>query len=106
MPKTATKKSKATKSPSQPRKCGNTGPKKYSGDWQPVNRRGPCFGYPPVFVSDEDAIAWSIGQGAFQSLAEAQQAFDALAAQYLKPYHWPMWLRLVGRRLLAKGVSW
>ena len=42
--------------------------------------RTPCFGHPPIFGTDEDAIMWSLGQGAFTTRGEAQQAFDALDA--------------------------
>lgn len=49
---------------------------------------------------------WSLGQGAFQSLTEAQQAFDALRTTYLAVYLWPVWIREVGRQLKAKGVDW
>ena len=68
--------------------------------------RTPCFGHPPIFGTDEDAIMWSLGQGAFQSLTEAQQAFDALRTTYLAVYLWPVWIREVGRQLKAKGVDW
>lgn len=68
--------------------------------------RTPCFGHPPIFSVNEDAIMWSLGQGAFTTQAEAQQAFDALRISYPAVYLWPVWIREVGRQLKANGVDW
>lgn len=48
---------------------------------------------------------WSLGQGAFTTQAEAQQAFEALRTTYPALYLWPVWMREVGRQLKAKGVE-
>lgn len=49
---------------------------------------------------------WSLGQGAFTTQTEAQQAFDALEERYPALYLWSVWIREVGRQLKAKGTDW
>lgn len=49
---------------------------------------------------------WSLGQGAFATQAEAQQAFDVLRTTYSAVYMWQVWIREVGRQLKAKEVDW
>lgn len=66
------------------------------------NWHTPCWGNPPIFRTDQDAIQWAIGQGAFPNEAEATAAFTALQAR--QPYGtWAHWLTAVARRLLEQG---
>lgn len=66
------------------------------------NWHTPCWGNPPIFRTDQDAIQWAIGQGAFPNEAEATAAFTALQAR--QPYGtWAHWLTAVARRLLETG---
>lgn len=42
----------------------------------------PCWGDPPIFRSDHDAIQWAIGQGAFTNEADAAAAYAALRERH------------------------
>ncbi len=68
--------------------------------------RTPCYGYPPLFGTDDDAIAWSLGQGAFPTRGEAQKAFEELRTTYPAVYVWPTWIRTVGRKIRANSGDW
>lgn len=61
----------------------------------------PCWGDPPIFHSDHDAVQWAIGQGAFADVETAGAALAELRKRYDFGV-WALWLRLVGRRLNSK----
>lgn len=42
-------------------------------------RHTPCWGDPPIFRDDNDAIQWAVGQGAFADIEGAGRAFAKLA---------------------------
>lgn len=66
------------------------------------NWHTPCWGNPPIFRNDQDAVQWAIGQGAFNNETEAAAAFTAL--QQRQPYStWAYWLTQVGNRLAQQG---
>lgn len=60
--------------------------------------RTACWGDPPIFRHDDDALHWAVGQGAFTTIEEAGRAFAELRAAHAVSV-WPRWLGLVGRRL-------
>lgn len=62
-------------------------------------RKTKCWGSPPVFCSDEEAIAWAITQEAFANYQEARAAFDAVATLQGK---WARWIGVTGKRLEGK----
>jgi len=70
----------------------------------PTTWHTPCWGTPPIFRTDQDAIQWAIGQGAFPNEVEAAAAFTALQAR--QPYGtWAHWLTAVARRLIEQGKA-
>lgn len=60
--------------------------------------RTPCSGWPPIFRSDQDAIAWAVAQGAYETI-------DAAAAGFAELDHrrsgnlWAYWLGHIALRL-------
>ena len=44
--------------------------------------RTPCWGDPPIFRDDHDALDWAIGQGVYTGLVEATAAYAALKERY------------------------
>lgn len=56
----------------------------------------PCWGDPPIFRDDNDALEWSVGQGAFADIAGAGRAFAKLGAGADR---WARWLGVVAERL-------
>ena len=66
------------------------------------NWRTPCWGNPPIFRNDQDAMQWAIGQGAFVNENAAAAAFTEL--QQRQPYStWAYWLTHVGNLLAQQG---
>ena len=62
----------------------------------------PCWGDPPIFHSDHDAIQWAIGQGAFANETDAMAAYAALRQRY-PVATWAYWLTHVGNVLTQQG---
>ncbi len=62
------------------------------------NRRTACWGDPPIFRHDNDALHWAVGQGAYPTIEAAGRVFAELRAKYDNGV-WARWLGTVGRRL-------
>ena len=63
--------------------------------------RTPCWGDPPIFYTDDDAVQWAIGQGAFPTVEAAGAALAELRGRHTDGV-WARWLGLIGRRLLRR----
>ena len=57
-------------------------------------KRTKCWGDPPIFHSDEEAIQWGIGQG----IKDAPQRYRLVKQRY-SDYPWPVWIGVVGNLL-------
>lgn len=68
-------------------------------------RRTRCWGDPPIFRTDDDALHWAVGQGAYDELPAAAAAFAALKADYpqYKVGIWALWLGHVAQQMNKKG---
>ena len=64
------------------------------------HRTGPIPGYPPIFHSDNDALAWAVRVAAFANTHQAKAAFDALP--YRGNDRWAYWIGMVGRKLASQ----
>lgn len=64
------------------------------------HRAGPIAGQPPLFHSDNDALAWAVRVGAFANTHQAKAAFDALAQRGSD--RWAYWIGMVGKKLASK----
>ena len=63
-------------------------------------RKAFRWGSPPTLRSEKDALMWSVSQNAFQTLADARNAYDAVVILYgVQIYQ--RWIDLVNRRKLS-----
>lgn len=68
------------------------------------HRRTTCWGDPPIFRHDEDALHWAVGQGAFPTIEEANRALSELYRIYSVGV-WARWLGVVARCLHTRQTS-
>lgn len=64
------------------------------------HRTSPIAGQPPVFTSDNDALAWAVRVGAYRDTREAKRAFDALAQRGTA--RWAHWIGMVASKLATR----
>lgn len=55
------------------------------------NLHTPCWGDPPIFRNDHDAMQWAIGQGALANEADATTAFTTFKQRF-PVTTWAYWL--------------
>lgn len=65
-------------------------------------RRTPCWGDPPIFRHDTDAVQWAVGQGAFVTVDAAGRALAELRAKHAAGI-WARWITLVCQRVGARN---
>ena len=65
-------------------------------------RRTSCWGDPPIFRHDDDALHWAVGQGAYHTVEEAGRAFAELRAKHDVGV-WPLWMGIVAQRLRRRN---
>lgn len=66
------------------------------------HQRTSCWGDPPIFRSDHDALHWAVGQGAFADIDVAGRAFAKLDRQNGR---WARWLGVVADRLKRRSKT-
>jgi len=68
-------------------------------------RRTSCWGQPPIFRTDDDALHWAIGQGVYQNLVDAMAALEELKTRY--PQYrvgiWALWMGHIAKQIDKKG---
>ncbi|MEZ4865331.1 MAG: hypothetical protein R3C14_28740 [Caldilineaceae bacterium] len=70
-------------------------------------RRTACWGDPPIFRTDDDALHWAVGQGAFADIDAAGGVY-ARMEKCFPGNTWPRWLAVVAALLAQKerGRQW